>query len=110
MKGLLKLIPMFALTVVGCQKVTTTELKDGVDAKLSALNCQSGTDGVTVSEAGIRGLESLKSGQVAGLSLGSEVNCDAAQKASWVIGSKVLGTGGQIAARINGTGIYYVTV
>lgn len=111
MKGLLSFFPVMALIMVGCQKSGSLGPVPNLESSQSKMmECRIGSESVSISEAGIEGVERIKSGQPAALALGEKVDCGSAEKATWSIGSKVIGTGARIAARINGTGFYFVTV
>lgn len=104
---------LIGVIAVGCQK--GSDATSAIDPKLDSsamgsLSCQPGDSGLSISEAKILGTENLAVDQKTVLSLESNVNCSQAEKAQWSVGNLPIGQGGQIQAKINGTGVYYIKV
>lgn len=72
--------------------------------------CNNTNQGLKISESPIIGTEGLESGKSAELSLSPDVNCVQAQQATWKIGDQVIGAGTKVKTKINGTGIYMLSV
>ncbi len=98
-----------AFVVGGCQKSGTngsTEVEQAVDSALSQKSCSEGPS----RDVSIVGLENLKSGQKARLSLSEGVNCNDAKGALWKVGQTLVGSGQTIETEIKGSGNYVLSV
>lgn len=104
---------LIGVIAVGCQKGSdaTSTVASQLDSNaLGAISCQSGDSGLSIAEAKILGAEELVSDKQAVLSLESNVSCAQAEKAQWSVGNIPLGQGGQVQAKIKGSGVYYIKV
>lgn len=108
MKTSLRTLVLSTLLLSACNQAATTDQGGSVDSSVLASNglCTEKPS----SNVSINGLENLKSGQKANLSLSSGVNCKAAASATWKVGQTVIGHGSEIQATIQGSGIYILSV
>ncbi|MEZ0391980.1 MAG: PKD domain-containing protein [Pseudobdellovibrionaceae bacterium] len=109
MKTSMWLLILSSLFLSACQKSgapgegENTSVSEGLQ---SSASCQQGKS----QNVSMLGTENLKSGLATALSLSPGVNCDSAQKAVWTVGDTYLGSGSEIKAKIQGSGVYFISV
>lgn len=97
------------LLLAGCKPgAGTGNVNSANGFSTSGIICQD--SGMPLADSAISGSDRLVSGQSNTLSLDASVDCAEAKQAVWSAGGVTLGKGSQISAKINGTGIYLVSV